>query len=296
LASSLTCPRCGAANSPGTSYCVNCGSPLSATAPGAGPAPTAYPPAAPYPMGAPPMWDAERTKQRDRTKTGLLLLMLGILLSWLPVANLFGYLMILIGVILAILGRKAFGPAHSRNVVLAIGLFLIGIIVGIVGVVIAVVSGLNPAWFDNPPPEAEIAPVLRTAFRNAATIAIVSGFISGLASVLFTYALQKPIGHLLLWLGYAAAIAVGIVSLLVLLPALDVVAEELASEIVMEGSLDPNRIAAAFSGETGSVSLLNGIPSALFAGATYLAWSRVNRGEIPAPPAAPGMPPMIQPR
>src|SRR5205809_4890416 len=81
LAGSINCPRCGAANRPGTMFCSNCGSALSAGAGGMPPAP------APVYMGTPglasPM-EAERHTQTGRTKTGMLLLLIGTLIRWIP--------------------------------------------------------------------------------------------------------------------------------------------------------------------------------------------------------------------
>src|SRR2546428_23791 len=121
LATSLTCPRCGTSNKLGTMFCTNCGSPLSAGTP----APTAAPPmyAAPgaYPgamPGLPSAWDAERRKQIDRTKTGLLLLLIGGLISWIPIVGIFGGLLSLIGAILAIsiASFAIIGPPASNAV------------------------------------------------------------------------------------------------------------------------------------------------------------------------------------
>src|SRR3989449_5840205 len=86
LATSLTCPRCGTTNKLGTMFCTNCGSPLSAGAPPSS-APPMYPAPGPYGgamPGLPSAWDAERRKQIDRTKTGLLLLLIGGLLLLSP--------------------------------------------------------------------------------------------------------------------------------------------------------------------------------------------------------------------
>lgn len=87
-----------------------------------------YPPpygASGYGYGVPP-WEYERKKQIDRTKTGILLLLIGTLIGWLLIIGVIGSLLILIGAILVILGRRAFGPSHSRNVILSIVLFFVG--------------------------------------------------------------------------------------------------------------------------------------------------------------------------
>src|SRR2546426_7874767 len=116
-------------------FCTNCGSPLSAgTAPPSS-APPMYPAPGPYGgamPGLPSAWDAERRKQIDRTKTGLLLLLIGGLISWIPIIGVFGALLLLIGAILVILRRKAFGSTHARNVVIAIVLYFVGVLVWII--------------------------------------------------------------------------------------------------------------------------------------------------------------------
>src|SRR2546426_7467820 len=107
-------------------FCVNCGSALSA---GAGGAPAAatpmYPPAMP---GLPSAWDAERRKQIDRTKTGLLLLLIGGLISWIPLIGVVGGLLLLIGAIFLIIGRKTFCSTHAPDVAISILLFFVGVL------------------------------------------------------------------------------------------------------------------------------------------------------------------------
>jgi len=46
----------------------------------------------------------------------------------------------------------------------------------------------------------------------------------------------------------------------------------------------------ALQAQMSSYNRLNAIPSLLFARACYLAWTRVNRGEIPPPAVPRGMP------
>ncbi|HYY48795.1 MAG TPA: hypothetical protein VFA17_08970 [Thermoplasmata archaeon] len=95
----------------------------------------------PYPAAGPgyapgySYGDPERQKQINRTRTGVLLLLIGSLLSWIPFVGLLGGLMTLIGAILVILGRKAFGATHARNVVWSIVLFFLAIIIVAVGAI-----------------------------------------------------------------------------------------------------------------------------------------------------------------
>lgn len=285
----VTCPRCGAANEPGFTFCANCGSPLpAATGPSMAP-PTYSPPAGLPPYGAPmgypgfpsPM-QAERRKWIDRTKTGLLILLIGGLLSWVPIIGIIGALLLLIGAILVILGRKAFGPTHARNVVLAIVLFFVGIIIGAIfgaALFFAIFSASSQTPQD-------AARTITNAFNTFFIGLIVATAISGLASVLFTYGLQQQTGKILLWAGYGASVALTIAIFIIVSPLI----VNAVSSAFSSGSYNPAPIVAVQS-QMSTLELLEVIPSLLFAGATYLAWSRVNRGEIPPPTVAPpGMP------
>jgi len=237
-----------------------------AGAPPAGPYP-AYPGYSPYAYGPSPL-EAERRKHINWTKTGILILLVGSLIGWIPrvpLIGLLGGLLTLVGAILVILGRKAFGKTHRRNVVLSIVLFFVGLAIIIVGAILAVFAaagGLSSSMT-----EAELTVALQNAFRNVLIVATVGALVSGLASVFFTYALQKREGQIVLWAAYAATIG-----------------------IVTNGTVNSVEISNAISGATSGLDLLRVIPSLLYAAANYLAWSRINRGETPPPLTPPGMP------
>jgi len=316
VSASIFCPRCGFGNQAGWTFCTNCGGPLSAPAapppawpPGYGappPAPPAYPPAYPltatypaypaYPPYAygPPPWEAERRKQIDRTKSGILLLLIGALLSWLPygIGGIGGFFT-LIGAILVIIGRKAFGTMHGRNVVVSIILFFVGIAAAVVGVfvvIFAAVEGVTPGMT-----ESQLTTLFEGAFVNLLIVAAAGSIIAGLASVFFTYALQTKEGRVALWTAYGATVGVQIAILVATFPLVPAIAAQVAHQIVTTGTVDSTVIAASLSGASGWLSLLNGIPALLYALANYLAWTRINKGEIPAPPTAPTAAPPAPP-
>ncbi len=242
-------------------------------------APGAYPGAMP---GLPSAWDAERRKQIDRTKTGLLLLLIGSLIAWIPLIGALGSLLILIGAILVIIGRKAFGRVHARSVMTALGLFILGVIGAIVlGVIFAIslissISGQDPR-------------TVATAFGNALNTlligTIIVGAISGIGSVLFTYALQEKTGRMILWAAYVASVAVTVVIFAIISPLI----KQAVNDAVAGGTYNSAPL-LALQNQQISLNLLHAIPSLLFAAAAYLAWARVNKGEIPPPTTPPGMP------
>lgn len=287
LATSNVCPKCGFSNRPDYQFCTNCGNILTSGAPQAGVPPPVAPaptyPAPPYGYGV-SVWEAERRKQIDRTKTGVLLLLIGSLLGWVPLIGIVGSILILIGAILVILGRKPFGPVHSRNVFISVGLFVFGIVGAIVlamMLVAAMFSAMPPFGTANPNARAAI----ESAFNNLLIGVVIISAISSLASVFFTYAIQNTTGRVLLWLGYGMGMVVQIVIFAIVGPVVSSAVEEaFATGIYNPAPLEALQLRMQ------TLGLMGAIPSLLYAGAYYLVWSRINRGEIPAPPSQPPTP------
>ena len=195
-------------------------------------------------------YEGERRRGIDRTKTGLLLLVIGFFTSWIPFVGAIGGLLEFIGAIMVILGRHAFGPEHSRNVLWAVIIFIVGIVAGVVAVFVVIFSTVfaNLQYPGRPP----FRPLIfdPTAFYTGILIGIV---IVQVSYVLLTYALQKRNGRILLLIGYAASITASLVNF-----------------FLLNGNI-----------------LLTAIPSlvpALLYGYAYnLARNRVEHGEIPEP-------------
>ncbi len=220
------------------------------------------------PTAAPPVptpEDFARQQQIDRTKTGLLLLFIGVLLSWVPYVSFVGGIIFLVGAILLILGRKAFGPAHSRYVLIALALFVAGI-VGLVAVVVLLVIAILPAVPTTP----EEVLALITTYIPAL---LVIGGISGLSYPLLAHAVSSRTGQILLWVGYAATLAILVVTYITLIGVF---------EAAVDFTGDPVVLLSAFLTEFFTIGLLLVVSSVLYAVGYYLAYSRVNRGEIPA--------------
>lgn len=237
-------------------------------------------------MATPAPGDAERRTQIERTKTGILLLLIGALISWLPTIGLIGLVCSAIGAILVILGHPAFGPVHRRNVIASILLFVVGGAIAVGGGAIAL--GLGAAAITTAPNEFELAAVLQDIFTNLVLFAAIGAFVSGLASVFFTYALQERQGQLVLWAAYAATVVVQFATLLVGLPALAVIARSLArTKFTSGGTVDVVAISAAISGAIALVQWFAVIPAVLYALANYFAWTRIKKGAIPGPVTLP---------
>lgn len=241
-----------------------------------------YPPSGYYPSPV----DYERARHVDRTKTGVFLLMIGALLSWLPLyIGLIGSLLSLIGAILVILGRRAFGVAHSRNVVVAVILFVLSIVALIVAAIVFAVVTVSSLLGTVPTPADLVGAV------NALLIgAIVVAILGGIAQILFTYEIQDRPGRYLLFGGFVASVALQVAIYFVVSPSMaSAIAQALAG-----GTFNPDPI-NALQTQSNSYAILGVIADLLWAAAYYLVWSRINRGEIPKPAPGSGSPPMMPP-
>jgi len=262
----VTCPRCGAGNSPPARFCSTCGTSL-LTVPTPTIPPVGYspPPAQQYyPYQYPAnYWEVVRTNKINNSLTGLLLLVIGVLIVWVPFAGFIGGIVGFIGAILVLIGREPFGADHVRNTTLALIFFVVGIAVTIFGSFYAVAysfaSGLGVS-----------------TVSLFGIVFVIGGGIFGLSEVLLTYSLQSSHGHTLLWTAYGISIFLGLVNVF-LLP-------------FGSGGFWPFYFGTGVLLFTG---FLAAIPAALYGTAFYLARERIVRHEIPPPMTQrqPGKPP-----
>ena len=244
--------------------CVDCGASLGAVSTsfqqGSGsvpPSPGVPPPLAPNPYYdyAASYFEADKRRKIDRTKTGLLLLVIGFFLSWVPFIGIIGDILEIVGALMVILGRHAFGREHARNAFWSLIVFIVGIVVAVVTITVLVLSSIfsNPAFFNRTqsttPPPVIFDP---TTFYAGALLGI---SIAQISYVMLTYALQNRTGRILLLVGYVAIVTSNLVNL-----------------VFSPGSMILNAGPAL-------------APAVIFGVAYNLARTRVQRGEIPGPAA-----------
>ncbi len=279
----VSCPKCGETLSVEDTVCPRCGTPVTGSPPAA-PAVGGWPPPPPpegpvYPaMGAPPEMSYERRRAIDRTKTGIALLAIAAALLWIPVVSLLGDLLILIGGILVILGAGPFGAAHERNVWIAAVLYIIGLL-GVFGLAASVMGQIETA---TNLPAAQVEGAVVAAFNTLFVGGVIVGLFSGIGSVLFLYALMNIRGKVLLWASFVASFAVLAVAWVVVMPQ---VGPATAAAYAVSPP-DPGPI-LALDAQVNALKLLNLIPDLLLAAAGFVAWSRIDQGEIPAPSSMP---------
>lgn len=179
----------------------------------------------------------------------------------------------IIGALLVILGREAFGKAHSNQVLWSVGFYVGG----------GVITGTSTVVFISGNAVAEIKQTgagLQDTLSSDFYILLIGNLIglavSGLAYVLITYSLQKPRGHLFLWATYVAGLSVGAI-------VLSYVGSQVHGTVQAAVSGGTLSLAPIRSLQIQAISLinLNSITRAVFAVAYFFAWSRINKGEIP---------------
>jgi hypothetical protein len=194
-----------------------------------------------------------RTNKINNTQTGLLLLVIGVLIAWIPFAGFVGGIVGFIGGILVLVGREPFGADHVRNATLALIFFVVGIAVTIFGFFYALAYGISSGL------GVSVVGLFGIVF-------LIGGAIFGLAEVLLTYSLQRSSGRTLLWTAYGISIFLGLVNLFVL--------------PFGSGGFWTLYFGTGVGLFTG---FLAAIPAALYGTAFYLARERIVRHEIPPP-------------
>jgi ribosomal protein L37E len=271
-----TCPKCGAGKVQGHNYCPSCGFPLTPilraseslrqTTAGSG-----------YSQ-VPPAYQRDRDFQEmmaiGRTKNGLLLLAVSGLLAPIPILNYIGGILAIVGAVLMILGRGAFGDAHSRNVVLSVVIYIVGLVILFIeGVSFALsISSIELSGASG----ASAAAAISSSFNDLLTGAIVVGAILGVATILFTYAIQSQTGRILLLAGYVSSLLIGILVFSIIGPQLStVVSNSIATRSVDRSGID------ALQSDIQLLRFLNFIPGIIYAVAYYRLWERIDMGDLP---------------
>jgi hypothetical protein len=278
------CPVCGGSSEPGASFCGRCGSPLPSASPKTAGAP--LPPSVTYRR-----WDGIATGggragpydvARDRTRTGLLLMILDFGIGWIPYVSLVGGLLGFIGIIFLWLGRRGFGARHHRYVsggCLCVVVGLLTALLVVIGVVVAVVSSVSPTG--NPQ---AVGATLRGSLETLFVVGLAAGAVSSLGYVLLPYALADRGSRRLLWTGYGVLMIGSVLVLLYLLPQLsNAVTQATAGPTLNDGPIQAVQLRETL------LDTFQVIPNALF----FLAYLRVRRSGPAAqepPAAAAGLP------
>ena len=270
---SVACNNCGAINESGASICSNCNSPISTQPPqGQASSTPQWKPGNDMSDYGRQVW----TKEIDRTRTGLFLLTVGLFISWIPYVQYIGGLLVFIGAILVILGRRAFGDKHSTYVVLAFVVFIISMVVSGAMASVFALSIASTLTSPNPPTGQALIAQLDGGLASLLAGVIVASIIGTIAYILLSFELQAQIGKQVLIAAFIASVVIGIAMFALALPVL----ESVVSTAVQGGTTI--NVAAEIQGKLLLFQLLDAIPDILLGTGFYLAYKRVLNHEIPA--------------
>ncbi len=199
----------------------------------------------------------EDSTHLERTSTGLLLMIIGFVLEWIPDIDILGAIIGIIGAILVIMERKMFGHEHEKFVNISIALYVISIIAitgtGIGFISAAVVDASSHVDADG-------------AFNTFFIAIIVLAIIAGLSYVLFVYQISTDMGKKILIAAYIAQIFISMLIFYITTPRFDLLFSNLSDLTSREASL------------TSSLQyylLLDAIPFLLYAYAYYLVRNKI---------------------
>ena len=274
------CTECGNPSPPSSTFCSRCGARVGATGPPSSP----LPPSPGAPGGVvPPGWGASYAalpapyptvsptvaRDRERTSNGLLLVIIGLALSWLPYISALGGLLVLIGVVLLFMGRRAYGPEHQRFVVLGGILILITFLATILAALVLFGAIISAAQTPGAT-ASQVSSLLQqdlTAFF--VTVAVI-GALSALARVLLPYGLADRTTRILLWAGFVTGVVISVVVLVVILPQVNSAISQAAAQASAGTPIDTGPIQQVESTAT-LLGLANGISVLFFVWAYYRA-------------------------
>lgn len=202
-----------------------------------------------------------------------MLLIISILLGPISYASYVGGMLASVGAIMVIMGRQVFGERHSRFVIASLVIYLAGLAAIVVNTIELAFSLLSAGIAGTPTLAGQ---AFADAFNQFLIGTIIASAITGIAVLLFTYALQNSTGKVLLWTGYAMTLAIGILVFYIL------GAEVTSAMRRAISSTPPNfTVLIELQGRIQLLQLLGLIPATISATAYYLVWSRVKRGELP---------------
>jgi hypothetical protein len=246
--------------------------------------PAPHPPVWPIPGAVAPMdpgWQADNEVRRARghTRTGLLLLTVGVALGWIPVVRDLGGLLALIGIIFLFVGRWGFSPRHHDLVVVGGVLLVIGFVASIV-IAVALVGAIIQAASQIGATPQTLGSALESSIEDTIIAALVVSIVSGIGQILMVWAIADGTSQKLLLIGFAAGIIIAVAIVAIELPLLSSAIQSATSG----SSIDLGPI-NNFQNQTQIFELLTIVPSAITAYAYYRIWNGIQvEPEVPVVP------------
>lgn len=181
-----------------------------------------------------------------------------------------GGILMFVGAILLIIGRKEFGPKHQKFIIYAIIIFIIGIVVssvvGGISVFLSISSSISEGTSFNPSG-------ISTFIFIAAVIGSITG---GIAYILALYELEDKKGRLVLYTAFIISIVIAAL--------IGMSTADLMTDIYSNIGSDPSsyNLTSAFSMQSpiSKYTILGAVSNAFWAFAVYLPYKRIKEEEL----------------
>lgn len=198
-----------------------------------------------------------RARAQERTKTGLLLMIIAFALLWIPYVSDLGALIALVGIGFLWLGRHGFGPAHRRNVLLGGACVALGLLIGIV----------IAAWFvdslltQTSPGQSTSS--LVAVFQSDLGVLFVAGLatasLTAIAYLVLPYALADPTSRIVLFSAAVLTVVISALSVAIEFPQISTaVAQATSGSSISTGPI------TALQGESILLSTAQILPDLMF--------------------------------
>jgi len=188
-------------------------------------------------------------------------------ISFLGILSFIGGILVLIGLIIFLLGRKEFGQKHQDNVTKAIIIFFVNFIVVIIvvsAIVYMVVSAVSTSSTEN------IANPLSYVFI---IITVISAILGGLMYYFALVELEDERGKNILYAAIVTSIAISIIT--------SFYVAGILGDFFGSISTDPNSYSSiGFTQDVGRIGILGIISSFLYLYALYIPYNRIKNGEL----------------
>jgi hypothetical protein len=170
--------------------------------------------------------EPEKRESVNRTRTGLGLILLGIVMEAVPTLSFYGALPLIAGAVLVFLSRRTLGAQHQRYVSMSFILIVGGVFAQFVGSFL--IGGLIALFLLN---GADPATTLSSFFLALNVMLIVIDGIIGLGLVFFTYDLQNATGRTILWAAYSLGVLMNAIFAIVIFSQVQAVSADVVSQV-----------------------------------------------------------------
>lgn len=239
---------------------------------------------------------------KNNTKTGLLLVMIGLVFGVISdivlyfinfdvddiseINNIYiamapallfmimGGLILLIGGILMITGREDYGEKHSKFVIYAIVIFVINFFITIM--LKGISTAMEPTMYFSfvKPTLADYEPIILITVISS----VISAILGGLIYVFLFFHLESYNGRILLFTAYAISVVVAIIVAIYS----HAIFTKMIKDLLTSGTVDSSTVSQAISqlSNMSKAAIFGSISAMLFIWAAYIPYKRIKTGEL----------------